>query len=329
MPTAKRAFRSPESYQAERLSRDAVVPFLHSRGIVVHDDRRKAVGPGQSQLIAATLTDGSQALIRVRLCWRRDGRTVRESLYSAAQLRARTLDGDWAATLEHIARRDHEERVTHTLLLQRDKTTEIYAALIPTDQLPLIWHKQHEVSDRLIAQGKMGRNNKNHAANGDSPTLWLQDDRTDASSAVPAVLWAWPGVVDLMAIPLPSSIPADDTFDDCPIATGESIGSDGAVRTSVMRSSVKRDAKVRATVRARAGGRCERRSCGLFRGFSAFLDIHHIMGADKSDRPWTCVALCPNCHRDAHFSPEAERIKEELAHFASRFAPEFIKRVTT
>lgn len=323
MTPAKRAFRSPESYTSERISRDAVAPFMRSRGIKVHDDLRKIVGQGQSQLVAATLVDGSSALIRVRLCWRRDGRPARKALYSAAQLRARTLGGDWTATLEHIAQRDRDEGVTHTLLLQRDGTgtTEVHAALIPSDQLPHIWQKQYEVSAQLIARGDMGRTNKNHAANGDSPTLWLQDDRKAASHAVPDALWAWPGVIDLMTLPVVAAVQTDDTFDDCPVAVDESIGSDGAVRNLVRKSTVKRDPKVRAKVRARAAGRCERQSCGLSRAFLGFLDVHHIMGAERSDRPWTCVALCPNCHRDAHFSPEAEGIKQELTDFATQFAP--------
>ncbi|MBU9434829.1 HNH endonuclease [Burkholderia multivorans] len=30
--------------------------------------------------------------------------------------------------------------------------------------------------------------------------------------------------------------------------------------------------------------------------------MHHILGVEKGDRIWNCVALCPNCHRDTHHS---------------------------
>lgn len=199
---AKRPFRTEQSYAFERVARDSVVPLLRSRGIDVDEDLRKTVGRGESQLVRATLSDGTPALIRVRLCWRRDGRNPREDLYSAAQLAAHTRGGDWRATLEHLLQRDRDEGVTHTLFLQRDAQTEVHAALVPSDAIPRIWQRQYEISDELVAQNKLGRVRKNHAANGDSPTIWLQDDRTPDAHAVADVLWSWPGVVDVLALPV-------------------------------------------------------------------------------------------------------------------------------
>jgi 5-methylcytosine-specific restriction protein A len=43
------------------------------------------------------------------------------------------------------------------------------------------------------------------------------------------------------------------------------------------------------------------------------------LGVEKSDRVWTCVALCPNCHRDAHFAPDCEAINKRLSKYAKRF----------
>jgi 5-methylcytosine-specific restriction enzyme A len=312
-----RPFRSEESFRFEAIARDAVVPFLLDHGLQVVDDRRIVTGTAVSQTVVARLPDGSNAAIKVRLCWRRGGRNARERLYSAAQLRARQLEGGWVQTMDDITRRNKAQGVTHLLLFQRDETKATHAALIPIDAVAPIWHKQHEISNQLIEQGKMGRIRKNHAANGNSPTLWLQDDRTEAARAVPEALWSWPGVIDLMRVLAEPASPAvDDTFDDYPGLTGE-IGSDGAGRVEVRRSAVRRDPRVRDAVRERAQGKCER--CGASRDFSGFLDVHHIMGVEKSDRPHTCVALCPNCHREAHLSSQAELIKIELGEFAARF----------
>ena len=44
------------------------------------------------------------------------------------------------------------------------------------------------------------------------------------------------------------------------------------------------------------------------------------LGIDVSDRVWTCVALCPNCHREAHFSPDRDAINAQLRDFAAQFA---------
>lgn len=326
MGTTKRPFRSPASYHAERITRDAVVPFLKERGLEVTDEVRRGVGQGQSQVVAVRLPDGQNIRARVRLCWRRDGGHPRETLYAAFQLRARTLDGDWDKTLQSIAERDAREGISHTLALQREGQSMVFAALIPSDQLPGIWQRQREVSDVLIAKGLMGKTKKNHAANGDSPTLWLHDERTDDSSEVPEVLWRWPGVIDVTSFavdaPVAGAEASDDSWDDLPGVDHSALGSDGAQRKSTWRSSVPRDRRVRDEVIRRSGGACERAGCGAQRAFKGFLDVHHILGAEKGDRVWNCVALCPNCHREAHYAPDADAINTELLAFAARFEPD-------
>lgn len=86
-----------------------------------------------------------------------------------------------------------------------------------------------------------------------------------------------------------------------------------------MRSEVKRDPRVRADVVKRADGKCERSTCEAIARYKGFLDVHHILGVRNSDRVWNCVALCPSCHRDAHFAPERDVINDTLLDFASRF----------
>ena len=126
----------------------------------------------------------------------------------------------------------------------------------------------------------MGRSTKNHAMNGTSPTIWLQDDRTPDAHEVSDALWAWQGVLDLAKLALADLGTTDDTFDDCPGTDYSNLGSDGAPRRLAVRSQVKRDPRVRRAVIDRAKC-CERRGCGERRDYSGFLDIHHILGAQK------------------------------------------------
>lgn len=111
----------------------------------------------------------------------------------------------------------------------------------------------------------------------------------------------------------------DDTLDDLPGAANFNLGADTPERFHTERSFVKRDPRVRRRVIERAKNACERSSCGEKRSYPGFLDVHHILGIDASDRVWTCVALCPNCHREAHFSPTRDTLNEELLNYASQF----------
>jgi 5-methylcytosine-specific restriction protein A len=148
------------------------------------------------------------------------------------------------------------------------------------------------------------------------------DKRTPDAHAVADVLWNWKGVVDVAKLPATSAqsaLPVDDTFEDMPGVDYAALGSDGAPRLKAERSYVKRDPKVRNEVIKRANNRCEREGCGDGRAYPGFLDVHHILGVEKSDRVWNCVALCPNCHREAHFAPDRDRINEKLLKFVSHF----------
>jgi 5-methylcytosine-specific restriction protein A len=99
------------------------------------------------------------------------------------------------------------------------------------------------------------------------------------------------------------------------------LGRDQAERIVKTVTGVKRDPAVRRAVIKRCKNTCERPGCGEKRDYVGFLDVHHILGAEKSDRLWTCVALCPNCHREAHFSPKSTKINSELLKYARKFAP--------
>lgn len=317
MQTKKRVFRGQDSIAAEQISRDSVVSFLAQRGFAEIEDRRKVTGSATEQFVTALSPDRQQVRMRIRLCWRREGRNSNERKYSAAQLRA-GLRGDWEETLQFVVERDRRQGNTHNLFLQRDGAAVVFAALIPVDALMPIWCRQRDVSEGLRGQGLLKDTAKNHAMNGMSPTIWLQDDRTQGAHAVADVLWNWPGVVDLVNLSSPRSSAMDDTFDDCSGFDLALLGSDNPSRRSVIRSEVKRDPKVRRAVLGRTRG-CERDSCGACRDYVGFLDVHHILGVEKSDRAWNCVALCPNCHREAHFAPDADALNAKLLEYAQRF----------
>ena len=111
----------------------------------------------------------------------------------------------------------------------------------------------------------------------------------------------------------------EDSFDDLPGLDEHLIGSDGAPRVKRTVSGVRRDPRVRRLVLRRSQGVCESPGCGAVRDYSGFFDVHHILGVEKSDRVWNCVALCPNCHREAHFAPDRERLNQRLLEFAAHF----------
>lgn len=320
MAEGKREFRGKDSYEAEALTRDLVSPFLQARGFSVDDDHRDKVGrDGQSQVIHARDSEGKRLRIRVKVCWTwANNRTPRRNT-SASQLAAR-MKGDWNATFNKIMERQLRAGVTHYLIVQGDDSSIQLGALIPIAAIRPIWEKQREVSQHLINAGQLKGQKKNHAENGDSPTLYLLDARRPAAKQVTEVLWTWPGVIDLMKVQA-AVVPDDDTLDDMPAVDYSMYGSDNAPRTKTPKSGVKRDPRVRREVIKRATHGCEREGCSDTRTYPGFLDVHHILGVGTSDRVWNCVALCPNCHREAHFSADRERINMQLAGYAKQFEP--------
>lgn len=315
---ATRPFRTEASIEAESLTRASVVPLLRSRGFDDFTEHREKRGTAETQIITARL-GGHSFKMHVRLCWRRNGRKISEGKYSAAQLRARLRGDDWDATLDFLAGQAASNGVTHFLFVQDSAEGIVFAVLVPSDQVPAIWQRQRQVSAEIIAAGENGHGAKNHAENGSSPTLWLQDDRKPSTPAVAAVLWNWPGIINVLALAVDGDPLGDDSFDDLPTDAGP-WGRDSGERYTAVRSGYRRDQKVRAAVLKRANGKCERDTCGAHRSFFGFLDVHHIWGVGISDRAWSCVALCPNCHRDAHFAPDRDEINQSFGVFAEKFA---------
>lgn len=316
---ASRAFRTDASLAAEQATRTRVGALLERHGFAVLDRQWIQRGSAITQVIEARLGDAPPMRIHVRLCWRRDGRNPREDLYSAAQLRARLIENDWDKTLSSIAASELRDGNSHLLLVQDSARGFVFAALLPCDQIPAIWAAQRSESTRLQTLGLSGSLKKNHAANGSSPTIWLQDDRWPTTHTVADVLWNWPGVVNILALATvgdQNAVP--DSVDDLP-ADSALLGRDAGKPVSSIKSGHPRDLQVRRAVIKRAEGRCEQVECGASRPFLGFLDVHHILGVGVSDRVWSCVALCPNCHRDAHYAPDRDAINAALRDYALQF----------
>lgn len=315
-----RSFRTQQSHDEERITRDLIAPFLRERGFREIEDQRKRYGQNQSQTIQTIDNAGRRIAMGVRLCWRKRGNKSEEN-YAATQLLSRIANNDWEGTLTQKMARETADGKTHLLLVERAASVIRHAALIPIDSVVSIWAEQRDTSQRLIDDGRLGKRKKNHAMNGSSPTLYL---RESSAPEVAAALWNSPGVLDLAMLPLspdkPSTGSDDDSMDDLPSFDYSALGSDGTPRVPRVISGVPRDPAVRRAVIMRSGGSCERAGCGTSRDYPGFLDVHHILSAEKSDRAWTCVALCPNCHREVHASPDRDRINGELLKFASQFS---------
>ena len=316
-----RPFRTADSLRAEVESRKLIKPLLESRGFTDVEDHRKKAGNSQEQTLFATSPDGARIGFSIRLCWRHGGKRGRHTTLSASQLMARLPQGrSGVEAIDAKVKRCEQGGATHMLFVQPEGRSIIAAAIVPLGQVVRIWSKQREESDRLIKDGKLGRRRKNHAENGRSPTLWLRDDN---APSVAAALWNAPGVTDVVRMPLSGGgrvlgLSIDDTFNDLPVDVA-TLGTDHPGRQESYSSSIRRDHRVRRAVLQRAQGKCERQACGAAREFPGFLDVHHVLGAARSDRVYNCVALCPNCHREAHFHPNRELINQELLRFAAKF----------
>lgn len=81
-------------------------------------------------------------------------------------------------------------------------------------------------------------------------------------------------------------------------------------------NAYRRDPKVRAEVLQLAGGRCE--CCGnlgfLTEAGERYLETHHVVGVSERgpDAVGNVVAVCPICHRMAHYSADRIQIERKM-----------------
>lgn len=196
---AKRSFRTPESYEAERITQALVAEYLRARGFENIVDKWERNG----QTITATTPSGGILVMRVRQCWRRgEGDTRGYRPYAAAQLLAEVTNDDWEGSLRAKVERDRASGLSHLLFVQREGEEIVLAALVPLDALVPIWEAERAVYQQLIAAGQLGKRRANPVENGRSPTLYLEDDLTPE---VTTPLWSHPDVIDVGGLPLASA----------------------------------------------------------------------------------------------------------------------------
>ncbi|WP_080635324.1 HNH endonuclease [Pseudomonas asplenii] len=99
------------------------------------------------------------------------------------------------------------------------------------------------------------------------------------------------------------------------------VAPDGETGIS-LRMYRQRSARVHSYAMRRSGGRCE--GCGQpapFHRFDgrAFLEVHHMtrLADDGPDLPINVIALCPNCHRRAHYSADRVEFGSSLREFVA------------
>jgi len=83
---------------------------------------------------------------------------------------------------------------------------------------------------------------------------------------------------------------------------------------------------IRSYVLRRANGICQ--GCGKEAPFRTdrgrpYLEPHHIrrLSDGGPDHPRWVIALCPNCHRRAHYGEDRDVFNDELGHLAGRMLP--------
>jgi 5-methylcytosine-specific restriction protein A len=267
----ERAFRTPDSIAAEQRTRAMLSAFLEECGFTGIVDQRS----GNRQAIDAVSPAGEPMRISIRLCWRRDEKSrdsERVRTYSAAQLLA-DAKGDWDGALARKIANERDRGITHVLFVQAEGDRVRFAALVPLAEVVPIWTRQRDISTRLIAEGRLGRRKKNHAMNGNSPTIWLQDDR--GGQDVAAALWNHEGVVDLVHM-APAYLRAEEANE---IRNDEQGRSDFEPRDDDRRKQVVRQVKERRgqrafrdALRVRYDNRCVVTGCRLL----DILEAAHI-----------------------------------------------------
>jgi 5-methylcytosine-specific restriction protein A len=105
--------------------------------------------------------------------------------------------------------------------------------------------------------------------------------------------------------------------------TGTPKGQQRPEKLQVSQTAYERDPLVKAWVLQNANGTCELcRKPGPFcnKAGEWFLEEHHVVSLDDGgpDTIENTVALCPNCHRKCHLSPEADKIQKELRYTIER-----------
>lgn len=97
--------------------------------------------------------------------------------------------------------------------------------------------------------------------------------------------------------------------------------------TSSAITQYQRDVAVKAWVLQQAHGKCEScRQPAPFNGSDGepFLEVHHVrqLADNGSDTVTNAVALCPNCHREAHYGEDSRLLVSRLYERVTRLVRE-------
>jgi len=103
------------------------------------------------------------------------------------------------------------------------------------------------------------------------------------------------------------------------------------VTKAALKNYISRSATIRAYALARSNGYCE--NCDKVAPFftsddAPFLEVHHIyrLSDGGPDRVDSVAAICPNCHREAHFGLNKEKLNNDLGNRIKGKEASFSKR---
>lgn len=101
------------------------------------------------------------------------------------------------------------------------------------------------------------------------------------------------------------------------LACSTALGQAHPEQRQVTSTGHQRDAALVAWVLRRAAGRCE--CCGqpapsIAKYGAPFLEMHHVqpLSGGGEDTPANTAAICPNCHREAHYGEQALEVQARL-----------------
>ena len=106
---------------------------------------------------------------------------------------------------------------------------------------------------------------------------------------------------------------------------GKALADATAATTPIERRTLyhQRSQSIRLYAWRRAGGNCE--GCNVSAPFSTpngqpYLEVHHVRRSSDGgpDHPRWVVAICPNCHRRAHYAQDAEAYNDHLSKVAQK-----------
>lgn len=113
---------------------------------------------------------------------------------------------------------------------------------------------------------------------------------------------------------------ADDVVDEDMLSSRQELLEESRIARRGVISVVEyrcRSARIRSYALWRASGVCE--ACGCVAPFldawgKPFLEVHHLqrLADDGPDAPLNVIAICPNCHRKAHYAADRECFKAEM-----------------